>query len=118
MTNLIQIIYWFAERQDIVLVWAAICKWCNDNFIEDHNACIANSLATKLRLSFPYVQFIVMLLAIKRIFNKSFRDMLGTGEVDITNEMASYGRKQRRTPSSTNTGESEAAKDSQKYVGD
>ena len=44
--------------------------------------------------------------------------MIGTGEVDITYEMASYGRKQRRTPSSTNTVESEAAKDSQKYVGD
>jgi len=119
MTNFIQILFWILHRPDIILVWASICKWCNDNFIEDHNACIANSLATKMRLTFQYVQFVVMLLATKRTFNKSFQDLLGTGSTDVANDSSSFCKKKSKSTSSSTTSKphkAEAALDSEKYT--
>jgi hypothetical protein len=118
MTNLIQILHWIANRPDIILVWASICKWCNDNFIEDHNACVANSLATKMRLTFQYVQFVVMLLTTKRTFSKSFRSMLGTGEVDENNVTSSFCKKKSRANTATPSKKAEVTLDAEKYTAD
>ena len=98
MTNLIQIIYWIKIRPDILNVWASICKWCNDNFIEDHNSCTAGALASKMRLTFQYVQFVIMTLPIKRLFNACSRAMLGTSSDDTTDEASHrYCKKDPKT---------------------
>lgn len=72
-----------------------------------------------MRLTFQYVQFVVMLLATKRTFNKSFQDLLGTGSTDIANDSSSFCKKKSKSTSSSTTSKphkAEAALDSEKYT--